>query len=175
VITPKKFVEAAPIQGRVWWFYVEEEPQKTTDVRWSDIVGKPDTFPPSDHTHTWDSIEDKPDFFPTYPAIDTSWIYSSLQDDDVEPLLDDDDAALYDDDSIYDNPPVPTRQFTTVQEMLDEDGSTWDSAMTWNYETGDGMTRYWVMRGDPSLSENSANVRQTTDQYGFAICVAQVF
>ena len=33
-------------------------------LTWDNILGKPDTFPPSNHAHTWNAIEGKPSTFP---------------------------------------------------------------------------------------------------------------
>lgn len=33
-------------------------------LTWDNILGKPDTFPPSDHAHTWNAIESKPGTYP---------------------------------------------------------------------------------------------------------------
>lgn len=45
------------------------------DVAWKDILNKPNSFPPSEHTHTWDEVDDKPCLFtcntyiPSLPSI----------------------------------------------------------------------------------------------------------
>lgn len=53
-----------------------------TDTKdWASITGKPETFPPSSHTHSWDSITGKPDTFTpsshTHDNITTSTLTSA--------------------------------------------------------------------------------------------------
>lgn len=45
------------------------------DVSWSDVKGKPGTFPPSGHSHTWTSVQDKP---PTFPPASHAHDWNSI-------------------------------------------------------------------------------------------------
>lgn len=100
--------------------------------------------------------------------------YNAISDTDTDPLYDIDGRALYEPGDVIDNPIAATRFFDTVGDMLDVDGWTVDRAITRNYDAGDGLRQEWVMQADPSLAENTENIRQTNDGYGFMTRVAQI-
>lgn len=60
--------------------YVDERPFPTPS--WSDIAGKPDTFPPEAHTHTKSEITDFPASMPptAHSHASDSWFTSALSD-----------------------------------------------------------------------------------------------
>ncbi|GAA0967381.1 hypothetical protein [Actinocorallia libanotica] len=52
-----------------WEFWNGSEWQEFGTASWGNLSGKPETYPPSSHTHGWDGITDKPTAFP--PAAHT--------------------------------------------------------------------------------------------------------
>lgn len=172
----EKFVEVHPGR-RIFWFNWNR-PDIPTTISWSNVTGKPATFPPSSHTHSWDEITGKPTTFPTdtpEPSIfDLSGCYfNALKDGDDEPLFDGDGFALYDPGDTFDNPPVPTRyDCSSIEELLSIDGWSWDRAVTRHFITGDGQRTEWRQSGDPTLTANGFNIHATADGYGFAERVA---
>ena len=59
--------------------YVDERP--TPPPSWSDITGKPDTFPPEAHTHTKSEITDFPTSMPptAHSHASDGWFTSALE------------------------------------------------------------------------------------------------
>lgn len=48
-----------PLKLSAWWDGVRY---------WDNIQGKPDSFPPSEHTHDWDEVTGKPDYATRWPS-----------------------------------------------------------------------------------------------------------
>lgn len=169
----EKFVEAHPGR-RIFWFNWNR-PDVPSTFAWSDITGKPLTFPPSPHTHPWDEITDKPTTFPTDPPEVSifdliGWRFNALKTADDLPLLCGDGAALYESGSVIDNPPCPTRYVNTVAEILQLESQTWDRAVAMNdTEIGDGQRSEWRMLTAPWVSNQVGfNLRPMNDGGGYA-------
>lgn len=97
------------------------------------------------------------------------WYYNAVRDDDGEVLLDDDGAPVYEDGVPFDNPPIPTRIFETVAELLAIPGDEWDTAVTLNWNAGDGNMQKWQMIADKRLSTRvGPDLLPTDDGYGYA-------
>lgn len=141
-------------------------------ISWADITDKPDTFPPSGHDHDSRYYTKTAVDLLLGAKLDANWWYNATKDTDSVVLLDLDGVAIYEPGDVFDNPPVPTRYFDTLADLLAADGSTWDRAVTRNFETGDGIRAEWRMAGDPLLADNGFNIRATVDGYGFAERVA---
>jgi baseplate upper protein BppU/tail fiber-like repeat protein/tail-like repeat protein len=62
----------APTVHTHLWADITDKPTTfpTDPIDWTDVLNKPDTFPPSAHTHLWAEITDKPTVFPSDP---TDW------------------------------------------------------------------------------------------------------
>lgn len=145
-------------------------------LSWGDITGKPDLFPPEEHNHD-DSYYTKTEVDELIPikfpiSSLTCWYFNSTKDLDERTLTDLDGAAIYEPGDVFDNPPVPTRYFDTLADLLAVEGSTWDRAVIRNGLAGDGNRSEWRMAGDPTLADNGFNLRLTDDEYGFAERVA---
>src|SRR5690606_4778169 len=71
VVVERTIVQTVEVPGdeltvhpQVTTVQVFEASADTGPVSWSDITGKPSTFPPSNHTHDWSNVINKPTAYP---------------------------------------------------------------------------------------------------------------
>ena len=94
------------------------------------------------------------------------FLFNAVRDLDGDVIRDLDDDPVYENEAIRDNPLTPTRIFQTVAELLAYPGKLIDTAITLNWEAGDGNMQEWKMVADPHLVETDDTL-ESDDGYGF--------
>ena len=163
---PKKF-SLAYRDGDVFWFYAPDPEPQT--VAWSDIEGKPETFPPEDHTHEPDPVEETEEGDP-----EDDFLFNAIKDNDGRPIKDNDGGPIYDNSSTKDNSRMPTRFFDTVEEMVAfETPWTLDRCVTLGYASGPSDLLHWVMVANPFIVPNQDTRLLSFQSYGIFVRIPQ--